>query len=171
MASNLHSQKTAGPLLKGGLRCRAIELSPHADPPPAGANQPAENWGGKIRTPVVEAPVAAGKTRIQRGRATCGENREHFEGVVIGAVRHDSEQLWHYPFMTAFERQVAGALEPIIRKAMRIGWDSDDVALAVAPRVAAAITAVANATESGTLQTPKLATIEQAALAALRWPK
>lgn len=73
--------------------------------------------------------------------------------------------------MTAFEQQVAAALDPIIRRAMRIDWDPDDVAFAVAPRVAAAIAAAANHAESGILQTPKLAGIEQAALAALRWQR
>lgn len=73
--------------------------------------------------------------------------------------------------MTVFEQQVAAALEPIIRQAMRIAWDPDDVAFAMALRVAAAIAAAANCAESGVLQTPMLAGIEQAALAALRWPK
>jgi len=73
--------------------------------------------------------------------------------------------------MTVFEQQVAAALEPSIRKAMRIAWDPDDVAFGVAPRVAAAITVAATYAASRGQQTPTLSGIEQAALAALRLQK
>jgi hypothetical protein len=68
--------------------------------------------------------------------------------------------------MTVFEQQVAAALEPSIRQAMRIMWDPDDVAFAVAPRVAAAILAAVNCAVSGSPQ-PSTLSGEQAALAAL----
>ena len=70
--------------------------------------------------------------------------------------------------MTVFEQQIAAALEPTIREAMRIAWDPDDVTSSVAPRVAVAIAAAANHAANGILQPSMLEGIEQAALAALR---
>jgi hypothetical protein len=83
-------------------------------------------------------------------------------------MRHDTTYVGS---VTVFEQEVAAALEPTIRQAMRIAWDSDDVAFSVAPRVAAAITAAANCAATGTKQESIILGVEQAALAALRLQK